>query len=307
MNEFLKMVNIQAVLLVYLLIGFIVKRKKIINEETNKGLTELLVNVLMPCMIFESFNQVITNEQIRDALIIFIFSICISTFCIVLGGVLWRNYPKNKKGVLKYGTLISNSGFAGLPMISSAYGELGLFYASIFVIPTRVFMWSAGVSCFTDDDGDFKTKIVNVLKNPGIVAVYFGVARLITGFPLPTFVDTAIKSVGNTTTSISMIIIGFILADIDVHTVIEKSVVYLSFVRLFLIPLTIMLVLKFINIDPIAGKSAVLLTAMPVGTSTAILAQKYGADGVFGSKCVFLTTILSLFTVPIITLLLNIY
>ncbi len=303
MSEFVQMVNIQAVLLVYLLIGVFAKKKGIVSDSTRDGLTDLLVTILLPCMIFESFNQVITKSQMRDALVVLLLSVCVCVFSIVLGKVIWRKYPHNKKSVLQYGTLISNSGFAGLPMIATAYGDLGLFYASVFVIPLRVFMWSAGLSFFTDEE--FKTRMFKVMKNPGIVAVYLGLLRMFTGFPLPEFVDTAIRNVGSTTTSISMIIIGCILADINVKTVFEKSVFYLAFVRLIFIPIVIMLGLSFVSIDPIAGKSAVLLTAMPVGTTTAILAQKHGADGQFGSKCVFVTTILSLFTVPLITLFLN--
>ncbi len=100
------------------------------------------------------------------------------------------------------------------------------------------------------------------------------------------------------------IVIGAILADIDVKTVIEPSVCYLAAVRLLLIPLTVMCIMKALRLDPMLVTVATVMSGMPVGTTTALLAEQYGADSYFGSKCIFLTTALSMVTVPILTLFL---
>ena len=189
-----------------------------------------------------------------------------------------------------------------MTIISGAYGQKALFYASVFIIPNRIFMWSAGISLFTQ--ADLKTRIKNVVLSPGIIAIALGVLRTITQFHLPPLFDTVIQNIGNCTSPISMIVIGAILADIDVKTVIEPSVCYLAAVRLLLIPLTVMCIMKALRLDPMLVTVATVMSGMPVGTTTALLAEQYGADSYFGSKCIFLTTALSMVTVPILTLFL---
>lgn len=71
-------------------------------------------------------------------------------FAAWLGGkVVYNMYPKEKKSVLQYATLVNNAAFLGLPIVKAVLGEAGMFLASIFIIPNRIFMWTAGVSIFT--------------------------------------------------------------------------------------------------------------------------------------------------------------
>ena len=93
----------------------------------------------------------------------------------LLGKLLYRRYPYEKSSILRYGTLITNASFAGMTIISGAYGQKALFYASVFIIPNRIFMWSAGISLFTQ--ADLKTRIKNVVLSPGIIAIALGVLR----------------------------------------------------------------------------------------------------------------------------------
>lgn len=296
------MVKIQAVLLIYLLVGAYVRKKNIISDQSQQSFIDFLIRIALPCMIFESFHQELSAKELLSASLILAVSFGISVMSLLLGKVLYRRYPSNRKSILQYGTLISNSGFAGLPLVDSAYGSLGLFYASVFVIPNRIFMWSAGISLFTE--ADVKTRLKNIFLNPGIIAVFLGLFRMLTQFHLPTFVDTAVKSIGNCTASMSMIVVGTILADIPIKNVLDKDAIFLSFIRLIFLPAMTLIVLKFAQFETIPTAVGVILTAMPVGTTTALLGKKYNADAEFASKCVLSSTVLSLLTVPILTLFL---
>ena len=304
MINFWDMAKIQVVLLVYLLVGYYVRKRNIISAQTRQELINLLLYVLMPCMVFESFNQQLTSQQLLSASIILAVAFGISIVSLLLGKVIYNMYPPERRCVLQYGTLVSNSGFAGLPLVNAAYGSQGLFYGAIFIIPNRIFMWSAGVSFFAKDEGKKKGQMLSVMLNPSMIAVYLGVVRLLTGFALPEFLDTAMQSMGNCTTSLSMIMVGAILADIPIRQVFDWGALYLSVVRLMVIPGLTLLILKLTGFDPLPTAVAVCLSAMPVGTTTALLAERYGADSLFGSKCVFMTTALSLITVPILTIFL---
>ena len=62
-------------------------------------------------------------------------------------------------------------------MVSGTYGDEGLFLGSLFIIPTRILMWSAGISLFTRADA--KQAVKKVLLNPGIIAVEVGLVRMV--------------------------------------------------------------------------------------------------------------------------------
>lgn len=302
MQNFYSMVNIQAVLFIYLLVGVYAKKKGIINIKTRQSFIDFLIQIALPCMIFNSFNQDISIQQLRYAGIILGISFAVCLFSMGLGKLIYHKYPFEKRSILQYGAIISNAGFAGLPLVAAAYGDLALFYASIFVIPNRIFMWSAGISLFAQSDK--KSNIKNVLLNPGIIAVELGLIKMLLGIDIHPALLVAVKNIGDCTGPISMIIVGTILGEIKLNNILEKGVFNLTFLRLIFIPTVLMLVMKALKMDHLAIAAAVVLTAMPVGTTTAILAQKYGADYEFGSKCVFISTVLSMITVPILTIFL---
>ena len=144
---------------------------------------------------------------IRDRLI----ALAMAMVALLLGKVLYNRFPYEEKSILQYGTLVSNSGFAGLPVVSGAYGDEGLFLGSLFIIPTRILMWSAGISLFTQADS--KDAFKKVMTNPGIIAVELGLVRMLLQIPLPHFVDTAVDNLGACTSPLAMALVGAILAD----------------------------------------------------------------------------------------------
>ncbi|MEM1484101.1 AEC family transporter [Oscillospiraceae bacterium PP1C4] len=302
MENFIRMLEIQSVLFIYLLVGIYARKKNIINEVTRQSFVDFLLIIALPCMIFNSFRLKFTVEMVKLASLSLLlsFGVCLVSF--LLGKVIYNRYPLGEKCIMQYGTLVSNAGFAGLPLVASAFGDEALFYASIFIIPNRIFMWSAGISLFTA--ASFKNGLKKVMLNPGIIAVELGLVRMIFNIPLHPVLDEAVRNIGGCTSALSMILVGAILADVDIKTVLQKNVFVLSFVRLLLLPCLLLGVLKLLGLSGAMAASAVMLTGMPVGATTAILAQKYDADYRFGSKCVFVSTILSLFTAPLLALLL---
>jgi predicted permease len=299
----MELFSIQMVLFIYILVGILAKKKSIITKDNQQKFIDFVLRILMPCMIFNSYKQEITIEVIKKAGIIIGIAFLICFAAMLLGKILYRNYSFEKRSIMQYGTIINNAGFAGLPLSGEIFGEPGLFYASFFLIPNRIFMWSAGISLF--EKTDTKTKWKNVLLNPNIIAVELGLLRSFLHIELPNYMNVAIANIGNTVSPISMIVVGAILADVNIKTIFEKSVFYIAGVRLLLLPLLTIGIISVFNLDPTISGVALVLTAMPVGTTTALLAAKYNADVDFASKCVFVTTMLSLITVPLLMMMIK--
>lgn len=298
MESFLKMLNAQVILLIYLCVGFYCAKKSIIDEHAKQKMTDLILKVTLPCMIFNSFNKPLTPDILRKTAVVFFVALVIAVLSFLCGKVLYNRYPREKKSILQYTTLVNNSGFLGMPMVSAVYGTDGLLYASIFIIPNRIAMWTAGISIFTKSD--FKTNVKNILLNPCIITVFLGLARRIIGIPLPAFVDTAVSQMGNTTTPLSMFVIGTMLVGVSIPSLFEGSIFYLSFVRLLALPLVALAVLKLLHMSPLLAGVSLILTGMPAGSTSVLLSVKYGVNADYASRCVVMTTILSLITVPIL-------
>lgn len=200
--------------------------------------------------------------------------------------------------VLQYGTICSNAGFLGNPLTEGIYGSMGLLYASIYLIPQRIIMWSAGVSFFTESP-DKKTLVKKVVTHPCIVACMIGIIVMGLQITLPDFLFDTINNIGKCTTAITMILIGAILSEADLKTMVTKTTAAFSLLRLIIIPLMVFAGCLLTRMPMLVTGVSVVLAAMPAGTTTAILAVKYNGDEEFATKCVVLTTLLSMIMVPI--------
>ncbi len=294
------MAEIQSVLFLYMLIGWICRKTDLVKAAAQPSFTNFLLYVSIPCMVFQSFDMEFTMETLyRGASVLTIATIS-ALVSLVFGGYAYNWCNPREKCIMKYGTLVSNSGFAGLPVIQDAYGQDGLFLGSLFIIPNRIMMWSAGISLFTD--APLKQRIKNVMLNPGIIAVELGVLRMLFQPAIPQQLNKALSALGAMSTPLGMVIIGMILSGVSPRTVLDKKAFILVAVRQFLFPLGTLAILRLLGTDLLTLQISVVLTGMPVGSSTAFLADKYGADAVFASKCVFISTLTSLITIPILTI-----
>ena len=303
MESFLRMLNAQMILLFYLAVGMYCVKVGLIDRDSKEKLVDIILRITLPCMIFNSFNNPLTPEVMKQTALILVVAVSISILSFLLGKVIYNKYPQKKKSILQYCTLVNNSGFLGMPMVSAVYGSEGLFAASIFIIPNRIFMWTAGLAMLTT--ADFRTKCKNILLNPCIVTVFLGIARRITGFPVPEFLDTAIANTDAVTTPLSMMVIGTMLIGVPWKKLLEPSIFRLAFVRLIALPLVALYILNLIDAQPLLAGVSLILTGMPAGSTSALLAAKYGADEDYASRCIVTTTIMSLATIPVLMLFLK--
>ncbi len=301
---FYQMVNIQAVLLCYILCGVFCRKKKIITVENQQAFVDLLLGILMPCMVFDSFKSV-TVQMLKNSFTMLLVSFAICFLSSVIGKVIYCRFPEERRNILRYATLINNAGFAGLPLTKEIFGAEGALYASVFLIPIRIFMWSAGVTMLSKQKANAKDITIRLLKNPCIIAVFLGLFRGIMQITLPSFVDHTITALSACVSPFSMMIIGAIIADVGIKGLLDKGVCLYTGMRLIILPLITLAICRLVGLNDIISGTAMILTSMPAATTTALLASKYNADVTFASKLVFTTTVLSLVTAPVLTMFLR--
>lgn len=296
--DFTKLLNLQIMMFLMMATGVFLRKKNIITLEEKKVLTDLVIDLILPCNIIASFCIEFSPEILKRCGQVFVISCLIEVVCTFLATHIYKKFPKGKRMVLQYGTICSNAGFLGNPLTEGIYGSMGLLYASIYLIPQRIIMWSAGVSFFTESP-DKKTLVKKVVTHPCIVACMIGIIVMGLQITLPDFLFDTINNIGKCTTAITMILIGAILSEADLKTMVTKTTAAFSLLRLIIIPLMVFAGCLLTRMPMLVTGVSVVLAAMPAGTTTAILAVKYNGDEEFATKCVVLTTLLSMIMVPI--------
>ncbi len=297
-DSFIHLAELQGMLLLLLVIGLVMRKTGTITDAGKKSLTDLIINMILPCNIIYSFMIDFSYQIFISCGVVLLISVLIQLMCTTISRFCYNKVGDGKKEVLQYATVCSNAGFMGNPIAESVFGSLGLLYASIYLIPLRIVMWSAGVSYFTNAS-DKKTVIKKVATHPCIIAVFVGLFLMITQIKLPGFLTQTIAKVGGCTTAMSMFMIGAILAEVNFKTIVSKITMLYTGLRLVLIPLAVYLGCMLFHVEPLLMGVSTVLAGMPAGTTTVILATKYGGDEHFATKCVVLSTVLSLVTIPV--------
>src|SRR5699024_8836718 len=283
------MLDLQFSVLVYLLIGVFAYKTKIINEENRTHFIHLILSILMPMLVFNSFKS-LTLEILKLGLWALVGSTIIYTVSYFVGAMAFTDFEDRKKRILHYGTLVNNAGLGGQPLSYSMYGEIGALFASIYLVPHRIFMWSVGVTILDSDKEESHSVIYKLLRNPSIIAVILGLLRSLLQIQLPKFLDRAIAAMGSTVSPLAAIMIGSIIASIDFRAIYERGVIRYTVIRLLLIPFAVLIVSKALGLDETLIGVLTIMSSMPAGATTALLAAQYDLDEELASKIVFVTT-----------------
>ncbi|MGN1144725.1 MAG: AEC family transporter [Anaerovoracaceae bacterium] len=299
-----QLLDLMAVMLLMMLAGFVLQKAGMVSTEGRKTLVNIILYLLLPCNIIKAFCMELSMSQMKAMWVALAGSLGIQLFYVVLNRFLYNRFPENEKPVYQYATLCSNAGFLGNPLAQGVFGNLGLLYASVFLIPQRVVMWTAGITCFTETSNK-KEAARKVLLHPCIIAVEIGLLLLLLQVQLPGPLDQTVSGFSRCCTGMTMLYIGTVLGDVDYRTLASPRQVYFALLRLVLIPAAVWGVFLLLDIDPLVTGVCVLMTAMPAGNTTAILAAKYHAHEEAAVRCVVFTTALSVVTTPVWSFLLT--
>lgn len=296
------------VLFLMMLIGVCCRKCHIFNDEANKRISSLVVNVANPALILSSgMNQ---ESAIRGMEFVKTFLLAWAMYgvLVVIALVVPKVIRAQQKeyGTYKAMTLFSNIGFMGFPVIQAVYGNEALLYASLFLIPFNVLIYTYGIDVMKTSGQKEKFQLRKVL-NVGVIACILSLVIYLLAIPVPMVVDSAVRSVSNLTAPLSMMIIGDSLAKINLKKLFTNGrMLVFSVIKLILIPLIGVSLIRLLGIDRILVGVCMVMLSTPVGSMTAMLAQEYGGDYELASQGVTITTILAVVTIPLVSFLLKV-
>lgn len=299
MLDITSVMGLQGTLFMMMLLGVIAGKAGLISEEGRKGLSNVLIYIISPCNIIESFRQEISGELLRMSAQILLISTVLQLFYLWINRFLYRSYSPKQQAVLKYATICSNGNFIGIPVAGGLFGSRGVLFAALTLLPVRINIWTSGIALFTNE-GKQKGMLRKILLHPCILAIFVGFALMLTQTYPPEPIWKVIEGVGDCITPMAMVLVGSIIAQMEWRKWLDKTALYYSFLRLLGIPLVVFAVLWLLRVDALVLGVSVVLAGMPAASLTAVFAAKYDSDVELASKCIVVSTLLSIVTVPIL-------
>lgn len=296
------MFQLQFTMFIMLAVGFLCAKRNMFSQKGRESLVNVFINIMIPCSIISAFYKSLTLDVLKKGIWMLLAYTFNLTFCWLIGKVLYKNIRPEEKGVMKYATIISNAQFMGFPIVQAVFGEEGLMLASLAMIPGTIYTWTIALAQFTQIDG--KKGVRSVLTHPCFLSVIIGVCLAAFKIPLHASIVDALERMGNCVMPVSMLIIGSILAGVELKCIFDWKLYYYSLIRLVGIPAALYLIFTLAGLDPLVKNVTVVMAAMPAGTVTAMLAEKHGANAEFASQLIFVSTLLSILTLPVLSSLL---
>jgi predicted permease len=294
------LINSIILMAILMAVGYYLRSKSILNDDAENSLSFILVNITIPAMVIKAMYIKFSFEQVKTGLSLLVIAIIFHIILVMLGNLgTIRTKDEEKKKMFKFTVPLMNCGFMGFPLVNQLYGNGAMFYATMFQTPNTILMWTYGMSLMIGKDKG-KSNVKNILLNPGMIGIYVGLFLYITQIKLPMFATNLMDLLNNVTTVLAMIIIGSKIKTMGVReSLVNRQAYYATFFRLFLSPLIMIIIFKFLDFEPMIEQIFIIYAALPVATLMPILAQRYGSDGIFASKIVVITHLFSLVTIPL--------
>lgn len=293
------LVVFSQVVTLFLLMGvgfFLAKKEKL----TQHGVTEctyLLLYLVAPCIIIESLQVDRDPALTHSVLLCSAATVGLYLLYILLSLPTFRKQPQKTRSVLQFGAVYGNLGFMGIPLIQAVLGERAILFVVFVLAIFTVCYWIHGVILMGGRDS-FSLK--NAILNPGVVPLFIALPLFITGWRLPSMVNSAVSFLADLNTPLAMVVIGAQMARSDLLSIFRQPRLYTaSAFRLLLCPVITALVLLPLNMDPILYATMVILGGTPTAGVTSMFAQRFEQDTPTAAQLVSLSTLLSIITLPL--------
>ena len=294
-----------VILLLLVVVGCIANKCGLMGGEFDRKLSNFVINVSCPCLIVAS---VMGDEFPDSGMILPLLGVGFATY-VVLFGVSWllpRYFVKRKdvRGMYSFMLMFANVGFIGYPVVSAIFGPKSVFYASLLNMPNTLFIFMVGTVFVLGKTGRPHFNW-HLLYCPAMIASYIAITIVAIGWDtVPSVVSEPFRLLGNITVPGALLVIGSSMASMGKHHILGRPSIYvMAVLRLAVIPAALFFLFYLLGIDNTLNEINTVLTAMPVASYGTMFCLKYGRDETDMVQGTLITTLLSVITIPLLTLL----
>lgn len=283
-------------MLIVVVFGFIMARKGILNENTQQEIARMLTKFVVPLTLVLAFQQPFDPNQLVGIGWTFIGAVFIFAT-----RILWAHFGFRGAGKIdRYATIFSNSVFVGIPIIFPILGYEGILYLSMYLIVSGTLQYTYGI--WSLSDGEEAITLRSALTNPGILGTATGLILYLFRIELPEVVFSSFDTIAGLSSPLGMILLGGYLARSHFKEVFfEWRNYWVVSHRILITPILGFIVLWLLPIsDPTILLTLAIVNSTPTAVNTAVFSQIYGGDYEYGARLVILSSILSMFTMPLL-------
>lgn len=283
--------------------GYILSKAGVIDEHQSKGISSLIVNLTWPCLIVVSLQRDFSKELCVNMGILAAAMVAAIAIAFVLAKLFSKVMKLDNAHMylLVFMLMFGNTGFMGIPVCNVLYGGEGTFYAALIDCVQDVFIFTAGLIFIEKSTGKHIGLSIKHFLTPGFASVVIGLGLFFAGISLPQIVYTPLETIGSATSPLAMLVVGYQLGNVNLKEMFGDGRLYLlSFARLIIMPVIFLTALWIIFPEMnTLTKVLVVEMATPVAACTTIYSQQYDGDVIFATKGVMLSTLLSIVTLSI--------
>jgi predicted permease len=287
------------ILMVFL--GYFLKRLKFLKLEDLKPLNRIVLDIAMPCMIFTTLygvdDTLFSKLFILPIIPIFIFFL-IGLFAFILLKIF--NLSKFKVLSLILPITLGNTGYLGYPIVLNLFGNDALLRAVFFDISTPLIFLFMSAVLIINFGGKKKDALKNFLKFPILWAIIIAIVFNVFNIGEGNVLEKVINDIATLTVPLAMIILG---VSFNFNKMKEniKVASFISLIKLIFYPLIAFILITIVGLTGLEFKIGLIQSAMPSAILSLVLAINYKLDIDLVSNCIFLSTILSFISLPILS------
>lgn len=302
-------------LAVLVIVGLIASKAGVITQEVKDMMARLIFNITLPFMLLCNFSKLsITPRLLSNSLVVLLLTFLTLMFTLLVSWLFTRlsGMKKGEAAIFKTHSVFGNLVYLGFPLIYALYGEEGLLYAGMYQFVSNMLMWTIGVFLLNQGKNLSVWENVKHIFNPNTFAVLIGFFMFLVSVKLPPVLMKSLGGLGDSTSYLSMVYIGSMMFYTSMKGFLNKKEVYIfTFSKLQLLPLLVLLLLSQVivffpgRIEVGVASVLVLMASMPAMANVVILAKIFGADDKLATANVFVSTIASMVTLPLMLLMID--
>jgi len=299
-----------AILVVGMTIGFAAKKGGVIGDKDIPGLSGVTLNIALPALMLMSMQREFDAAIFANSLLIMGLAVLTYMSCFALSYPLTKllKTAEDERPVYKFSLIFSNNGFMGIPVVYAIFGAEAMFYAAMINVVFNIILFTIGIFIMRGEGSKGKMGLKSVLFNKIILSTIVGFLFFVFSIRIPEILGSGLTMLGSMTTPLAMIVTGALLASNDIKSVFTGWRIYVVVLfRLLILPLLVFFILRWFISDGMVLTILTIITAMPVAVIMAILAAEHGKAPHLASKIVFVSTVLSIFTIPFIVFITSIF
>jgi Predicted permeases len=293
------------IMFLIILVGVFCYKINLIDQEMNKKLSNLLLLLINPLVIFISYQRKFEATLLKGLLISLVLAIITHFAGIIISIIAVRGKKyKADLAIERFAIVYSNCGFIGIPLVHGVFGSEGVFYLTAYMTVFNLFAWTHGV-IIVSGKSDRKS-VISAMLSPSVIATLLGFLFFVCRLILPEVINNSFSYLGNMNTPLAMLVAGVTIAQTDIlHIFVKPRIYYLAILKLIILPVIMMFIFNFWGLPRIVLLTSILACACPVAATINLFSIRYEKNYLYASELFAVTTILSMVTIPIVMLLSN--